>query len=252
MPSLTTDRGTIWLADQRRDDAPYPPLLLIHGAGGTHLDWAATLRQLNSLVPDLPGHGKSPGPGRTLIADYAADMHALLDALALSQAVLVGHSMGGAIALHLALTYPERVRGLVLIGTGAKLGVAPQIRDPLPDQPEVVATLLRDWLWSSTTPDAVRQATYDLFMQVNPQVVLGDYAACQAFDLRDRLAEITAPTLVITGSEDRLTPPRYGEYLAEHLPQATLVSIAGGGHMMTLEQPQRVAAAVRNWLIARF
>jgi len=85
---------------------------------------------------------------------------------------------------------------------------------------------------------------------VNPRVVWGDFAACDRFDIRERVGEITAPTLVITGSEDRMTPPKFGQWLAERIPGARFVLVEGAGHMVMLEKPDQVASAVREWLKA--
>jgi pimeloyl-ACP methyl ester carboxylesterase len=81
-----------------------------------------------------------------------------------------------------------------------------------------------------------------------PLVLLGDYLACDRFDVRGELAEIRAPTLVLTGAEDRLTPPKYGRFLAEMIPGARLVDILAAGHYPQLEQPVAVNAAIRDFL----
>jgi pimeloyl-ACP methyl ester carboxylesterase len=252
MPSIETRQGSQYYTDHRREGMTQPPLLLIHGAGDTHLAWAIAIRKLNSIAVDLNGHGKSHGDGRTTISDYAADIIALMDALNLKQAIIGGHSMGGAIAMTLALTHAERVRGLVLIGTGAKLSVHSDILSKITTAQAEVGELLKTWLWSKATPQEMRDLGYTAFMQLRASVIYGDYLACNAFDLRTRLAEIAQPALVIGGTEDMMTPLRYSEYLAAHLPNAELVTLAGGGHQMGLEQPQVVAAAVAGWVKATF
>ena len=116
----------MWYADHRDPTLHRPVTLVIHGAGGTHLDWPAEIRrmpELNTIIVDLPGHGKSSRRGtQQHVGAYASDMLALLDALKLQQVIVAGHSMGGAIAQTLALQHPDRVLGLILICTGAKLG----------------------------------------------------------------------------------------------------------------------------------
>src|SRR4030065_234274 len=109
-----------------------PPLVFIHGAGGTHLHWPPQVRRLHGqrvFALDLPGHGKSSGVGSQNIADYAKAAVDFLDAARLNAAVFVGHSMGSAIALTLALDFPKRVLGLGLVGSGARLRVAREILD---------------------------------------------------------------------------------------------------------------------------
>jgi pimeloyl-ACP methyl ester carboxylesterase len=251
MPEIQTPNSTIYIADHRKDDTL--PVLYIHGAGGSRLDWPATLRRMpeaNAITLDLPGHGRSAPPGRDTVRDYAQTIIGLLDTLDIPQAIFCGHSMGGAIAQQLALDYTDRTAKIILVGTGAKLSVHPDIINRVRTQPEAVANLLKDWIWADSVSSDVRQNAYDLLIQTPPDVIYGDYLACSRFDVRERLTEITVPTLVIGGTEDRMTKYKFSEYLAEHIPNAQLFTVQGGGHMMALEQPDTVAAALRDWLTA--
>lgn len=249
MPVFETARGDIWAADQRKGH--HAPLVLIHGAGGSHLDWSATVRKLGTVGLDLPGHGKSGTSGRDSVADYAADVIALLDAMHIDRAIFAGHSMGGAIAQVLALDYPQRTAGLVLVGTGAKLSVHPDILERVIEHQDEVGALLKTWMWSPDAPDALRETGYKMFMKVDPRVIYGDYVACNRFDVRDRLHEIQAPTLVMGGMADRMTPLKYSQFLAERIAGAQLVTLENAGHMMLLEQPDTAAEHLRAWLDAR-
>ena len=104
-----------------------PTVVCIHGAGGSHLHWGYQLRELATtaqiIAVDLPGHGRSDQPGRSSIHDYSQAIIAFMDAIGCEQAILVGHSMGGAISMWTAFEAPERVSGLGLIGTGGRLRV---------------------------------------------------------------------------------------------------------------------------------
>ncbi len=252
MPLLQTASAPIWYADHRDPTAHLPVTLLIHGAGGTHLDWPAELRRMpeaNAIIPDLPGHGRSPEPGRASISAYAADMIALLDALKIQQAFIAGHSMGGGIAQTMALHYPQRVKGLILIGTSAKLGVHPDILNGIMGETARVTSLLVDWYYGSGATDTLRRRSKQQLMEFNPQILYNDYTACNAFDIRDQVTRIKAPTLIIGGTEDKLTPFKFSESLRDKLPNTRLVKLEGAGHFMTLEQPQAVADAARTWLL---
>ncbi len=248
MPFVTVGETSVFYTVSGRRG---PAVVLIHGAGGSHLHWPAGMRRLPGAAVyavDLPGHGRSGGEGRTRIEDYAADILGFMDGVGIGRGVLVGHSMGGAIAQMTALLAPDRVAGLVLVGTGAKLRVAPALLEGiLQDYPGVLG-LMAEWAWGPGADPALVARGRQMMARVPSRVVWGDFAACDQFDIRERLGEIAAPTLVISGSEDRMTPPRFGQYLAEHIPGARLILVEGAGHMVMLEKPEEVARAVREWL----
>ncbi len=227
------------------------PLMLIHGAGGSRLDWPADLRRLADAAVytlDLPGHGRSGGKGRDAIADYAADVVAFLDEIGIQQAVVAGHSMGGAVALTMALNSPERVTGLVLIGTGARLRVAPAILERIPIDFEAAVDIITRTAWATDVSPELVDLGRERLREAGSDVLLGDLTACDRFDVMERLGEIDVPTLVIAGSADRLAPVKYARYLAEHISGAQIAIVEGAGHMVMLEQPAEVADAVREFL----
>jgi len=227
------------------------PIVLLHGAGGSRLDWA--LRQMPSrsvIAVDLPGHGALiDQPGRMTIADYAVAVVGLLDALQLARAVFIGHSMGGAIALTLALDYPDRVAGLVLIATGARLRVHPSMLNDIIHNPPAAARQIADWSWSSHAPPEARQQMEKRLLAIPPQTLHDDFAACNAFDVSERVNAIQTPTLILVGAEDQMTPVRYSTFLAERIAVSQLHVIPNAGHMVPLEQPVLVASQITSWLI---
>ena len=251
MPVRQTAAGSINFTDRRVPDPACPPLVLIHGAGGSRLDWPPQLRRLDGarvVALDLPGHDRSAPPGRDDTQDYASAVIALLDALDIRRAIFAGHSMGGAIALQIGLHWPERAAGLVLIATGSKLPVDPALPRQIIDEPERTIDWIVERSWGPDASDDVRALSRDRLRNTPPAVLRGDYLACQRFDVRDRLDQIGAPALVIGSAGDRMVPLKYSVTLAERIPQATLVTIDGAGHMLPLEQPDAVAGAVQRWL----
>jgi pimeloyl-ACP methyl ester carboxylesterase len=251
MPYAELDTGKLFYAQSRGRGQGAPTLVLIHGAGGSHLHWPGELRRLPEATVyalDLPGHGRSDGPGCDSIVAYVAALIGFLDATGTERAVLVGHSMGGAISQMTALTHPGRVAGLVLVGTGARLRVAPAILEGILDDFDAAIDLVTRFAWAKDAPQELTRRGRQMMAQTPPEVMHGDFAACDAFDVLQRLGEIDAPTLVITGTADLLTPHKYGAFLAEHIPNARLVTVEGGGHMMALEQPGPVAGAVAEFI----
>ncbi|MGQ9586265.1 MAG: alpha/beta fold hydrolase [Anaerolineae bacterium] len=227
------------------------PLLLIHGAGGSHLQWPAALRRLpdaDTYVPDLPGHGRSKGAGRQSIAAYRDAILGFMDGIGMERSALAGHSMGGAIALEMALRYPNRLMGLVLIGSGARLRVAPALLEGLQTDFRGAVEQLCAWLFAESAPEQLRRTARQQLLAASPQVVYGDFLACDRFDVMGELGRVETPTLVVCGTADRMTPLKYSQHLAGAIPGARLETIPGGGHMVMLEQPETVAQAVRAFL----
>lgn len=230
-----------------------PTVVLVHGAGGTALHWPPQVRRLPGYrvcAVDLPGHGRSEGIGEQSIAAYARRLIAWADAFALGKAVWVGHSMGGAIVQHLALHYPDRVLALGLVGTGARLRVNPLILEGLAQEegfPATVETIVK-WSFAPQTDERLRQLAAQRMAETRPSVLYGDFLACDRFDVREQVAAITCPTLVLCGAEDKMTPPRYAAYLAEKIRHARLVVIPQAGHMVMWEQPEAVAQALQAFL----
>lgn len=234
-------------------DESRPALVLLHGAGGTHLYWPPEIRRLPGYAvyaPDLPGHGKSPGQGGDSIGFYVRSVYDWMRAVNLEKAVFAGHSMGSAIALTLALEFPEAVVGLVLLGAGARLRVHPQILEnsAREDTYLTAVEIVNNWAFSDQAPARLVELAARRMAETPARVLHGDFLACNEFDVMDRIEGIGQPTLVMVGSEDRLSPERYARYLAAKIPSARLEILPGAGHMLMLEQPKQVAEMVKGFL----
>ncbi|HSJ59485.1 MAG TPA: alpha/beta fold hydrolase [Anaerolineae bacterium] len=250
MPLLDVQKERIHYVSRRRGEEHLPPVLFIHGAGGSHQHWLYQVRDLPTTVyaVDLPGHGRSDGSGRDTVGGYADWIVHFLDAAQIERAVLAGHSMGGAIVLDMALRYPERVTGLGLVSTGARLRVAPVILDGMRAGPEQTVHLIGDWLFGSQAPQEMVEMARRQMAEVPATVLHGDFLACDAFDVRDRLDGITAPAIVVSGTEDRMTPVYLAAALRDRLPAARLHVVHGAGHMVMIERPESVTRALGRFL----
>jgi pimeloyl-ACP methyl ester carboxylesterase len=222
--------------------APRP--IFIHGAGGGTATWhEQEPRFEGSVVLALPGH-----PAGTAYQSVAA--HAEWTARAIREIpgpnVLVGHSMGGAIALQLAVDHPGLVSGVIVIASGPQLFV-PDVAFELArsDFAAECERLLRKGWWEPDDETIAAEAA--LIAEVGQETLVADYTACRGFDITDRLGEVGIPVLIVAGERDGLTPPSLAERLAEGLQQAILVVVPDVGHWVMKEH----AAAV-DLLIAGF
>lgn len=250
MPMIQLPHTQLFYARHQPKDARQT-LLLIHGAGGSHLTWPAELRRLPETAVyalDLAGHGRSASPSHSSIAAYTQDVLDFIAALALQDLVVLGHSMGGAIAQMVGLAQPPGVTGLILLGTGAKLRVSPAILEVIQEDYGKAISLLNQFYWSGQQTPEVEAANRRSMMACPAEVMLNDFRACDQFDLRSRLAEISLPALVISASADQMTPPKFGQFLAEQLPQAEFALVEQAGHMMALESPEPVSQLVTAFL----
>ncbi len=227
-----------------------PPFLLGPSLGTSTALWDAVAPELATARRvvrwDLPGHGGSPaeliGPGAT-VADLAGLVLALADALGIDRFAYAGVSLGGAVGLHLAARHPERVTSLALVCTSLHFGGADAWR-------ERAATVRREGLAALAesaprrwfTPGFTVPALVADLLAADP----GAYAACcdalAAYDLRDGVASITAPTLVLAGREDPATPPAHAREIADAVAGASLVELAGASHLAPAERPAAVSA----------
>ena len=230
--------------------APYNTIF-VHGAGGNSLLWRRTLQYLSgpcrALAVDLPGHPEGD-ISCTSVADYAEALYQFMKEAGLRKPVVCGHSMGGAIALTLALAHPDDLGGVILVSTGAKLGVAPELIEGLRGQPmKAIESIITPWSFASIDLGLGREARAALSVS-NLPVFLNDYLACQGFDIRGELPAMAARTLVVCGDKDRKTPPKWSHFLRANLPMSELYFVKDSGHMLPLEKPEALAAVVQSFL----
>ena len=227
-----------------------PSLLFLHGAGGTHRHWGRQIRDLGDVTLvalDLPGHGRSVGEGRQSVEGYADLVAKFMAALDLENPIVVGHSMGGAIALDLVLRYEECLGGLVLVATGARLRVVPSLLEGMRNEFESTVELLCGYAYGPSASEEMARLGRGEMLAIGPEVLLGDFLACDRFDVMGRLGEVRVPTLVICGEEDQLTPLKYSRFLVDNIQGARLVTIPEAGHMVMLEKPQETTEAIAGF-----
>ncbi len=226
------------------------PVIFCHGSGGGHHHWLYQFKNLphtiNTFAVDLPGHGRSQGKPEDAVGSYRDWLQRFINVLGIGPFILAGHSLGGAIALAYALKYPDQLKGLILIGTGARLRVLPSFLEEL-NKGNTPKELI-NYVYTPDTPeDLVKRARREI-EDTDPSVYLADFEACDKFDIIEHLHHINKPTLIICGSEDSLTPVKYSRFLKENLPQSKLEVIQGAGHMVMLEKPEAVNRAISRFI----
>lgn len=226
-------------------------IIFVHGAGGNNLLWRRTLGYLSgeskAIAVDLPGHPTGDISCKT-VDDYSEALSEFIHESRLERPVVCGHSMGGATVLTLALGHPEDIGGLVLVSTGAKLGVAQEILEGLRGQPlRAIEGIITPWSFNSIDLGLGREARAALSVS-NLPVFLNDYLACQSFDVREELKMISSKTLVVCGDKDRMTPPKWSHYLNANIPGSEIYFIKDSGHMLPLEKPEALAGVVQRFL----
>lgn len=236
------------------ETAPGQRVVYIHGTGCNARVFAAHMSAIAEkhevVAIDLPGHGRSGGNGFRGAADHAFFVAGLIERLGWDRCVVAGHSLGGGIALSVAIYFPRLVAALMLIDTGARLRVNPKILELA----RKAALAGRDFAGDSragfadSTPQVIVDAVNELTAGADPAVKYRDWIADDTFDVMGRLAQITVPVLAICGAEDPLTPLKYHEYLRDHLPDCRLEVIDGAGHWPFAEQAQAFNSSVGGFL----
>jgi pimeloyl-ACP methyl ester carboxylesterase len=244
----------------REFDTSLPAVVFLHGAGFDHSAWALHSRWFahhghGVLAPDLPGHGRSSGAPLPTIAAMADWTAALLDAAGVSKAHLIGHSMGSLIALEIAARHPAKVFALSLIGTAATMTVGPDLLKAAEANGRDAIDMVSIWglgyqaeLGGSLAPGLwMHSGAQRVLEQCRPGVLFNDLSACNAYqNALAAAATVAVPTTLILGERDMMTPARTGKALAAVLPNARTVVMPGAGHMMMVERPDELLAALQG------
>jgi len=244
------------------------PLLLIHGLAGDHTAWepqvAAWKSRHRVIAPDNRGAGRSTQVDEPVsTADLARDMLALLDACGVERAHIVGRSMGGAIAQHIALVAPERVQSIVMCASFAKLDafgarVLANMREVL----EITGS------WEIHARHSVRNFVSPEFFDAPPDRVAAierliggetrlpacyvrQNHACLEHDTLGELGRIRCPTLVLSGGRDPICPPACARWMLERIPGAQGAVFEGSSHFFLMEEPERFMETMDRWLAAQ-
>jgi pimeloyl-ACP methyl ester carboxylesterase len=232
-------------------------IVLLHAAGSNAHSWHYQYEHLGTthspLAPDLPGHGRTSGvEGLRTVQEYADFTAAFLDALKVDSAVIAGRSMGAAVAMDFALRYPKRVQALVLLATAAKFNI-PQERidgwhavtmgrtgQPFTNDGYSPKTI-------AERPEIIREGWGEQ-IRTDPRVRWTDMVGCSQVDLREKIAKIDKPALILAGADDVVTPPADAEFIKARIKGSRLEVIPDAAYNLTTEKPAEVNAAIEKFL----
>lgn len=242
-------------------------IVFIHGAQHDHSVWALQSRYFahhgfNVIAPDLPGHGFSQGLALSSIEAIAEWLMQLLSALNISNAALVGHSMGSLVALQTAANHPDKITQLALLGAAFPMQVAPQLLDEARNTIDKAINRVNKWSYAYTSHNPSAPAPGFSMLGYNRRLMQAtakrhphansfytDLNACNQYQNGlQAAAMVSCPSLMIIGKNDLMTPAKAAAALIDLLPNVETISLNECGHAMMAEQAEAVLNALKNWI----
>lgn len=222
-------------------------LIFIHGSGGCAEGWQYQTKAFeNADAINLPGH-----PGGNLIESidgYVEWLHAYVNEKGYEDVILVGHSLGGGIALLHALKHPEQLKAIITVGSGARLRVHPMFLEGLVKAVEDPQLYEKSLMLNPMIEPELDRRINKRRLENGPAAALNDMRACDQFDIMERLGEITVPVLAVCGGKDEMTPAKYTHFMVDKIPEAKAVVIPDGTHWVFAEKPEAVNKVIKDFL----
>ncbi|MBN2230948.1 MAG: alpha/beta hydrolase [Candidatus Thorarchaeota archaeon] len=226
-------------------------IIFVHGAGGNAATWIMQLRGLarnhHVIALELNGHGNTPDRSQpNIMTSYLDDIDEIVTKFA--RPILAGHSMGGALTQLYALSNPDKLRGIILIGTGARLKVAPIIFDMLENNFDAYIEVVGSFMFNEHTNPELIESSKDEVKKCPARIIRRDFELCNNFDIMNEVSKIALQTLILVGSNDIMTPVKYSEYLHSKIPNSCIKRIDSAGHIVMLEQSSQVNNIINAWM----
>ena len=196
----------------------------------------------------MPSHFKSEYYSKVSFGLYLEAVIGLIDHLRYQEVILCGHSLGGAIAQAYYFKYPNDLKALILVGTGARLRVSPVILEATQkDIKQYIDTIPAGAFFKKTSEDIINRFVSDA-SKLKPAVIFADYKICDGFDTLENTSKINIPCLIISGKNDVLTPVKYSQFFKEKIKNSELVIIKNAAHMVMLEKPEEVNKSIKKFV----
>lgn len=257
MGTIETARGRIGYLEAETATAGAVPIVFLHGVGSDKSVWRPQLEHFGptrrAVAFDYPGYGESEFIEGATREDFAAAILAAMDQLEIERAHVCGLSLGGVIAIAMHAQAPARCASLIIADSFAVHPDGQGIHDRSVAASQAMsmrelAEARTDVLLGSVASDNLRAEIIDTMGAIDPAAYRIGAAAVWLADQRDRVARIDAPTLILVGDEDRITPPELSEELEKMIAGSALVRIAEAGHLANAEQPQAFNSAIESFL----
>ena len=242
-----------YLAGERFDESR-PTVLMIHGAVQSSTTWKYQLDlfkhhpDFNFIALDLPGHGGSAGEGFRTVVEYKESVLEFIKHLNLKNIILIGHSMGGGVAMLIGLERPEILMASVLAATGAKLKVAEQTLDTVRNNYEAFCEISPERMFAEDSSQELKQEFKKGLIHTGPEVCYWDLTACNEFNIMNQVDKLSVPTLIISADKDILTPVKYGEYLHDKIYGSQFHIVRDSGHFIMQERAEEFNSIIVKFL----
>lgn len=256
---VNTPHGELFVyTGAREHKANQPAVVFVHGTGMDHTVWVLPSRYFarhgyNVLSIDLPGHGKSGGDPVSTIDEMADAVAEAMEAAGITEAALVGHSMGSLVTLSAAARYPDKARALALIGTTAPMGVHPAMMTSAANNDHDVIDMITYWGYSKSAQLGGNEnpgmwmagSTLRLLEKAKKDVIHLDLKACEDYSAgQDHGRSVRCPTLFILGDRDIMTPMRSAQTLVDTIADAKVCRMTKTGHSLMMEKPDALLDAL--------
>jgi len=224
-------------------------LIFIHGSGACSDIWRYQTEYFpGSHAVNLPGHPH--GQALESVDECVEWLNKFIEGKGFKDVVLAGHSFGGAITLMYAIKYPQELKGVIIIGSGARLRVHPIFLAPCE---EAIKGNTQRWYelveeMYRLTPEDYKMEIVEKQKAIGPAIMLNDFLCCDKFDIMDRVHEIKVPTLIMCGESDVMTPVKFADYLGAKIANSRVVIVPQSGHFVLAEKPQAVNKAIEDFL----
>lgn len=254
MPQILIKGISINFTKGKKLDKSRPTLLFVHGAGQRSYCWRFQEKlfinhpDFNYIALDLPGRAGSQGDGYKTISEYKDFLLDFIKVLELENIIIIGHSMGGAIAMLIAIEHPELLKAVSLIATSPKLAVAQQTLDKVGENYDDFCEISPTRAFAEASRQELKDEYKRGLVDTGSNVCYGDLIACNEFDITDEVNKIKVPTLIISADKDIMAPWKNGEYLHREIYGSEFHLIKDSGHFVMQEKAQETNSILSQFL----